>query len=437
MTLRPSWCATNRFVLNLSAGSRLSFRSRFGKICAPSGHFCRCFFAFLSLQEFERRFLPLLPCTLSCLPISTWGSLSISISSLLTFSASGFLMDAGFFAAAGHPQWCPLPLRNVALVMTWGQRSVLLLFFVLYIQGGPWPAYPPRQSHLLPGRQSVDDPLVFLMFSSFQAGSFPGFGGFFCLAAKTPPPPLPTSINRDHPRPVFPAGPQPRAPDASVPHRTSTATIHAQCSLPDLNRELQTQVFPAVPQPRPTAPSVPCRTSTASSRPKCSLPDLNHSNNHNHNHKRNHTTTKTITNTQPQTQSQTQPQTHKHNHKHNHKHTTTNTQSQTQTQSQTHNHKHNHSHNHTNTQSQAHNHKHNHSHDHKHAIANTQQQTQSQPQPQTQSQTHTTRSTTTNTITNTTTNTHNHKRHHKHNHKHATTNVQSQTHNHKHTTTNT
>ena len=49
---------------------------------------------------------------------------------------------------------------------------------------------------------------------------------------RLPPPP---DLNHDHPRQVFPAGPQPRASTPSVPCRTSTATIHAQCSLPDLN----------------------------------------------------------------------------------------------------------------------------------------------------------------------------------------------------------
>ena len=85
-------------------------------------------------------------------------------------------------------------------------------------------------------------------------------------------------LNHDHPRPVFPAGPQPRVSPSSVPCRTSTTTIHAQCSLPDLNhdhprpvvpcrtsnREYPRPVFPAGPQPRPSTPSVPCRTSTAS-----------------------------------------------------------------------------------------------------------------------------------------------------------------------------
>ena len=54
-------------------------------------------------------------------------------------------------------------------------------------------------------------------------------------------------LNHDHPRPVFPAGPQPRPSPPTVPCRTSTTTIHAQCSLPDLNREYPRQVFPAGP----------------------------------------------------------------------------------------------------------------------------------------------------------------------------------------------
>ena len=35
----------------------------------------------------------------------------------------------------------------------------------------------------------------------------------------------------------------------SVPCRTSTTTIHAQCSLPDLNRDHPRPMFPAGPQP--------------------------------------------------------------------------------------------------------------------------------------------------------------------------------------------
>ena len=90
-------------------------------------------------------------------------------------------------------------------------------------------------------------------------------------SSSPPRPPRPTAtcdpqrslpdLNHDHPRPVFPAGPQPRASPPSVPCRTSTTSIPAQCSLPDLNREYPRQVFPAGPQPRVSTPSVPCRTS--------------------------------------------------------------------------------------------------------------------------------------------------------------------------------
>ena len=81
-------------------------------------------------------------------------------------------------------------------------------------------------------------------------------------------------LNHDHPRPVFPAGPQPRSSmpvfpagpqprpsPPSVPCRTSTTIIPAQCSLPDLNHDHPRPVFPAGPQPRVSMPSVPCRTS--------------------------------------------------------------------------------------------------------------------------------------------------------------------------------
>ena len=63
--------------------------------------------------------------------------------------------------------------------------------------------------------------------------------------------------------------------DPSVPCRTSTTTIHAQCSLPDLHHDHPRPVFPAGPQPRPSTPSVPCRTSTTTIHAQCSLPDLN------------------------------------------------------------------------------------------------------------------------------------------------------------------
>ena len=60
-----------------------------------------------------------------------------------------------------------------------------------------------------------------------------------------------------------------------APCRTSTTTIHAQCALPDLNHDHPRPVFPAGPQPRPSPPSVPCRTSTTTIPAQCSLPDLN------------------------------------------------------------------------------------------------------------------------------------------------------------------
>ena len=75
-------------------------------------------------------------------------------------------------------------------------------------------------------------------------------------------------LNRENPRQVFLAGHQPRESTPSVPGRTSTARIHAKCSWPDLNRDHPRQVFPAGPQPRESTPSVPCRTSTAGENAK-------------------------------------------------------------------------------------------------------------------------------------------------------------------------
>ena len=82
-------------------------------------------------------------------------------------------------------------------------------------------------------------------------------------------------LNRDPLRRVFSAGPPPRSSAASVPCRTSTASLCGQCSLPDLNCDLLCPVFFAGPQPGPSAASVPCRTSTATCCAQCSLPDLN------------------------------------------------------------------------------------------------------------------------------------------------------------------
>ena len=63
-------------------------------------------------------------------------------------------------------------------------------------------------------------------------------------------------LNRDPRRTVFSVGPQPRPSTPSVPCRTSTTTIPAQCSLPDLNHDHPRPVFPAGPQPRVSTPSV-------------------------------------------------------------------------------------------------------------------------------------------------------------------------------------
>ena len=54
-------------------------------------------------------------------------------------------------------------------------------------------------------------------------------------------------LNCDPRSTVFSAGPQPRPPTPSVPCRTSTTTIHAQCSLPDRNHDHPRPVFPAGP----------------------------------------------------------------------------------------------------------------------------------------------------------------------------------------------
>ena len=88
---------------------------------------------------------------------------------------------------------------------------------------------------------------------------------FMLVDFRLPPPP---DLNHDHPRQVFPAGPQPRPSMPNIPCRTSSAKIHAKCFLPDLNRENSRAVFPAGPQPRESTASVSCRTSTAGENAK-------------------------------------------------------------------------------------------------------------------------------------------------------------------------
>ena len=92
-----------------------------------------------------------------------------------------------------------------------------------------------------------------------------------CSSPRPPRPPSSSSSSSSSPRP--PA--QLRPSTHSVLCRTSTTTIPAQCSLPDLNHDHPRPVFPAGPQPRPSEPSVPCRTSTTTIHAQCSLPDLN------------------------------------------------------------------------------------------------------------------------------------------------------------------
>ena len=95
------------------------------------------------------------------------------------------------------------------------------------------------------------------------------------LLSSPPPRLLLPDLNHDHPLPVFPAGPQPRLSTPSVPCRTSTTIIHAQCSLPDVNGDHPRPVFRAGPQPRPSTHSVPCWTPTATIHALCPLPHLN------------------------------------------------------------------------------------------------------------------------------------------------------------------
>ena len=72
--------------------------------------------------------------------------------------------------------------------------------------------------------------------------------------------------------PLLISSPPPRRPPRRPPR--PTATRDPQCSLSDLNHDHPRPVFPAGPQPRPCPPSVPCRTSTTTIPAQCSLPDL-------------------------------------------------------------------------------------------------------------------------------------------------------------------
>ena len=58
-----------------------------------------------------------------------------------------------------------------------------------------------------------------------------------------------------------------RTLDRSVPRRTPTATCGSEWSQPDLHRKLRIKVFRAGPRPRAPDQTVPCRTSTTEDIP--------------------------------------------------------------------------------------------------------------------------------------------------------------------------
>ena len=161
--------------------------------------------------------------------------------------------------------WCVQFLRNVQDFMSIGrgyQRwprflwlHIFLIFVRLFNHGSTVPFFPTCQVRvvrfylsclllLLPASSPpllllsssssrCPPPLVVLLVSLSSSSS--------CSTATRDPQCSLPDLNHDHPRPVFPAGPQPRVSPPSVPCRTSTTTIHAQCSLPDLNREYPRQ----------------------------------------------------------------------------------------------------------------------------------------------------------------------------------------------------
>ena len=109
--------------------------------------------------------------------------------------------------------------------------------------------------------------LVLLLLLSLSSSSS-------CSTATRDPQCSLSDLHHDHPRPVFPAGPQPRPSTLSVPCRTSTTTIPAQCSLPDLNWAwmvvVEVRQGTLGGDGRGWGPA----GNTASIHAKCSLPDL-------------------------------------------------------------------------------------------------------------------------------------------------------------------
>ena len=174
--------------------------------------------------------------------------LFVVVLSVLSLSLSGLFPWRRFLSRL---TWTPSPLlASSFLTLWWAQLCPHLA------------QHPHGFAHLA---------VISMAVSVFSPPARWGLLDFMSVACSSPL--LLLLLNRD-PRSVCPAGPQPRPSTLSVLCRTSTTTIHAQCSLPDLNHDHPRPVFPAGPQPRPSTPSVPCRTSTASIHAKCSLPDL-------------------------------------------------------------------------------------------------------------------------------------------------------------------
>ena len=121
------------------------------------------------------------------------------------------------------------------------------------------------------------------------------------------PHPPPPDLNGKCRMAVFPAGPQPAAPDGSIPCQTSTASSGWQCSPLDFNRERWRAVFPAGPQPQVPGHSGHHRTST-------------------HNTQQHNMTTKTQHTAATTNRQTTSTQSQAKDHKHNQIHTATSTQ---------------------------------------------------------------------------------------------------------------
>ena len=177
--------------------------------------------------------------------------------------AASFLQDYRDVRLGGDDHWILFPTCQVRVVRFYVSCLVLLLLSSPLLSS-PLLSSPLLSSPLLSSSR-CPPPLVVLLLS-------------LSSSSRCPPPLvvlLVLLLNCDSRSTVFSVGPQPRPCTPSVPCRTSTTTIHAQCSLPDLNHDHPRPVFPAGPQPRPSTPSVPCRTSTTTIHVQCSLPDLN------------------------------------------------------------------------------------------------------------------------------------------------------------------